>query len=142
MSFASGGRRGFWLFDRFASDIQIDHAPSAAKSLFLARLAIDRRVEVLRAGLAREHHQLFGAAAVGIDVCYDLQACLLKFAQAEVRHLNAVPLLRCENNAGALEIFPGETDSFIEFILSYHGSFTSLRSLWRDKNPRLKLYNV
>ena len=54
-------------------------APSAAaKRLLLAGSAVERRVTMLRAGLAREHNEFLGTHTLGVDVDDDFQPRLIQ----------------------------------------------------------------
>ena len=88
-----------------ALDVEVHAAAPAAERLLLARLAVDRRVAVLGAELAREEHELLRADAVGVDVDDDLQADLLEPAEAEVGDLDRGPLGGRQDDAGVARAY-------------------------------------
>src|SRR6478752_1958882 len=74
--------------DRLALDVQFHRAATAAERLLLAGRAVERRVPVLRARLARVEDELLGAIAIRVDVDEQLQADLPQPAEAEVGDLD------------------------------------------------------
>src|SRR6476661_5260892 len=74
--------------DCLALDVQFHRAATAAERLLLTGRAVERRVPVLRARLARVEDELLGAIAIRVDVDEQLQADLPQPAEAEVGDLD------------------------------------------------------
>src|SRR5207249_8820959 len=86
-----------------ALDVKVDGTAADAERLLLARPALDRRVPMVGATLVREQHELFRANAIGVHVDDDLQSDFVEPAQAEVRDLDSLALLRRQDDAGLHE---------------------------------------
>src|ERR1019366_208782 len=69
---AGGPRR------RLALEVEVHQSPTAAERLLLAWRTVERRMAMLGARLAGEHHDLLGADTLRIDVHDDLQTRLLE----------------------------------------------------------------
>src|SRR5205823_3261588 len=84
---------------RFPRHVEINLAPATAKRLLLPRVAADRRMTMLRAGLPGPHRQLLGAAPLRVDVDQHTQPGSLEVVQAEVRRLD--PRFLCVGHENA-----------------------------------------
>jgi hypothetical protein len=75
---------------------------------------------VLRAGLMWQHHEFLGTDTIRVYVRDDLEASLLEFSQAEIRHLETGSLLGREHSPGLFEhLYGAFYDRFI-LLLGNH----------------------
>ena len=72
-----------------ARHVEMDHAPTAPERLLFARLALHRRMPVLRTGLVGKQHQLLRAAAGRVHISDDLKPRRVQIADAEIGDLDA-----------------------------------------------------
>jgi len=63
-----------WIVSRRAINVKVDEALAATEGFLFAGSIADGWVTMLRAGLAREKYEFFGADALCIDVYDQLQA--------------------------------------------------------------------
>lgn len=107
---------------RFGSfDVEVDLAPTAAKRLLLARVASDGRVQMLRAGLTRPHHQLLCAAAVGVHVDQNAETGALKFVETEIGGFDRRLFLGRDVDAGLAKHGAGLVLPTAQFLFRDHG---------------------
>ena len=83
---------------------RVDEPAAAAERLLLAGRAVERRMPVLGARLARVEDELLGAVAVGVDVHEHDQALLAKSREPEVGDLDLVALGVGEHDSARLEL--------------------------------------
>jgi hypothetical protein len=79
---------------------------------------------MLGTGLARKHDDFLGAHAFGVNVCQDLEARLLKFAQPEIRNLQTGALLRRYDDTRVFHHLDGFLDGGFIFLLGDHRCFS------------------
>jgi hypothetical protein len=92
----------------------------APERLFFARCPVERRVQVLRASLAWEKNDLFGAYARRIDVHDDFQAGAVQLTQPEVGHFDLCRLGGAERDTRASQNAGGPLLGFLDLRLRQH----------------------
>ena len=100
-----------------AFEVEVDDARAAAEHLLLAGRAVERRMAVLGAGLAREEHELLRADAVGVRVDDHLEPELLEPGEPEVGDLDSVALLRCQHDPRGVEGLGGAPSGGVDLAL-------------------------
>src|SRR5437899_2439076 len=85
-------------------DVKVHGPAAAAEGLLLAGPTAERRMQVLRARLARVQHELLRAVAVRVRVDEQLESDVAQPREAEVRHLDRRTLLVRDRDPGRLEL--------------------------------------